>query len=438
MPATTHHANGLAFPDALMRAVKQRFLNVDHDHHGRERLYFDNAGGSFRLKAAVERFTQVDAIPDNAERIHATAVELQEIQARGTADVRTIFNAQGGSVYASLTASGAMFDMVRAVAENVPGTNMVTTVLEHPSSFDAMSLYAQGAGRELRVARSNPETGGVDADEIVRLVDKETCLLNVIYASNISGAKLDLEQIVRRAREIKPDLYIVVDAVQHAPHGLIDLQKTPVDGINMAPYKFFGCRGSGLSWVSDRAALLPHHKLAGKKPDFWDLGSSAPWQFAVVTEIVDYVCWLGGHFSDAAERRALFEAGIAHIELHERALLAALLDGSGEATGLRNIEGVTVFLDHPDLTKRDLIIGIGFDHLDCTQAVVEYGKRGVTVYERVASSIYSKRMLDSFGLEGTVRVSPLHCNSLADMEKFLHVTQEIALSAKGLRTGTAG
>lgn len=45
------------------------------------------------------------------------------------------------------------------------------------------------------------------------------------------------------ARAIKPDLYIVVDAVQHAPHGLIDLQKTPVDGVNIAPYKFFGCRG---------------------------------------------------------------------------------------------------------------------------------------------------------------------------------------------------
>ena len=97
-----------------------------------------------------------------------------------------------------------------------------------------------------------------------------------------------------------------------------------------------------------------------------------------------------------------------------------------------------VFLDHPDLTKRDLIIGIGFAHLDCTQAVVEYGKRGVTVYERVASSIYSKRMLDSFGLEGTVRVSPLHCHSIGDVEKFLQVTQEIAVSANGLRTGTGG
>jgi hypothetical protein len=182
------------------------------------------------------------------------------------------------------------------------------------------------------VAPSNPVTGGVDVEEIVRLVDKDTCLLNVIYASNISGAKLDMAEIVRRARAIKPDLYIVVDAVQHAPHGLIDLQKTPVDGINLAPYKFFGCRGSGLSWVSERAAVLPHHKLAGKKPDFWDLGSSAPWQFAVLTEIVDYVCWLGGQFTGATDatpdRRALFVAGIGHIELHERALLAALLDGN--------------------------------------------------------------------------------------------------------------
>ncbi len=426
MQADSQHPRGLAFSDALMREVKQRFLHVDHDHHGRERLYFDNAGGSFRLKAAAERFAAVDAVPDNTERIHATAVELQQVQARGSDDLRTVLNAEGGSVYASLTASGAMFDMVRAVAENVPGSNMVTTVLEHPSAFDAMSLYAQKCGRELRVAGSNRETGGIDVDEIVRHIDEDTSLLNVIHASNISGAKLDLERIVQRAREIKPDLHILVDAVQHAPHGLIDLQKTPVDGINLAPYKFFGCRGSGLSWMSDRAARLPHHKLAGKKPDFWDLGSSAPWQFAVMSEIVDYVCWLGGHFSQAKERRALFAAGIVHIELHERALLAALLDGTAAAPGLRSMAGVKVFLDHPDLTKRDLIIGIGFDRIDCTQAVVEYGRRGVTVYERVASSIYSKRMLESFGLEGTVRVSPLHCHSVEDMAKFLRVTREIA------------
>ena len=422
----SQHPQGLAFSVALMRQLRARFMGIEQDHRGRERLYFDNAGGSFRLKSAIERFAQVDAIPDNTERTHATAVELQAIQRRGCDDVRTILNASGGSIYASLTASGAMFDMVRAVAENIPGTNMVTTVLEHPSAFDAMSQYAARLGRELRVAPSNPVTGGIDVEAVVALVDQNTSVLNVIHASNISGAKLDIETIVRRAREIKPDLYILVDAVQHAPHGLIDLQKAPVDGINLAPYKFFGCRGSGIAWLSERAAALYHHKLSGKPATYWDLGSTAPWQFAVLTDIVDYVCWLGGHFTQETDRRARFVAGITHIELHERALLHTLLEGTSNATGLRHIPGVTVFLDYHDLSKRDLILAIGFEHLDCAQAVAEYAKRGVTVYERVASSIYSKRMLDSFGITGAVRVSPLHCHTPQEMEQFLRVTHNMA------------
>ena len=422
---------GQFFSPALMRSVRDRFLLVAHDAAGRERLYFDNAGGAFRLKAAIECFARVDAIPDNTERHHAAAVELQALQTRGIEDLRTILNATGGSVFASLTASGAMFDMVRAIAENVPGGNLVTTVLEHPSAFDAMTLYAERSGKELRVARSNPRTGGVDVEEIVGLVDADTCLLNVIYASNISGAKLDLEAIVRKARAIKPDLYIVVDAVQHAPHGLVDLQKTPVDGINLAPYKFFGCRGSGFSWLSDRAARLPHHKLGAKQANVWDLGSAAPWQFATLTAIVDYVGWLGSQASGSraspgAGRRESFVRGMEAIARHERALLARLLEGGSEAPGLRELPGVEVFLDHDDLGQRDLILAIGFEHIGCTEAVNEYEKRGVIVYERVASSLYSKRMLESFGLAGAVRVSPLHCNSPADVDRFLVITREIA------------
>lgn len=426
-PTTTSAGadRGEAFPADLSRQIKDRFLHVDHDFMGRKRLFFENAGGSLRLKAAVEAVAKVDSIPDSAERIHEVAAWLKQVQVRGTDDVRLLLNAKGGTVHASLTASGAMFDMVRAVAENVPGDNIVTTVLEHPSSYDAAAQYAQKLGKELRVARSNRVTGGIDVDEIVRLVDERTCMLVVIYASNISGAKLDLEQVVRRAREAKPGLYIVVDAVQHAPHGLIDLQKTPVDGINIAPYKFFGCRGSGFSWLSDRAAMLPHHRLAAKSPDFWDLGSAAPWQFAVMSEIVDYVCWIGGRFSDAQDRRALFARGMERIGLHERALLARLLDGSSAAPGLRNIPGVQVLLDHDDLPKRDLILAIAIDGLEHTQAVREYEKRGVIVYERVASSIYSGRMLNSLGLEGAVRVSPLHCHTFEDVDRFLAVTREI-------------
>jgi selenocysteine lyase/cysteine desulfurase len=355
---------------------------------------------------------------------------LQDIQTRGEEDICRILNARDGSVYLSLTASAAMFEMVRAVMENVPGTNAVTTVLEHPSSFDAMKLYCERTGKALRVAPSNAQTGGVDADAIVSLIDDDTALLSVMYASNISGAKLDIEAIVERARARKPDLFIIVDAVQHAPHAVIDLQKTPVDGINFAPYKFFGCRGAGVAWLSERLAELPHHRLDAKGKGVWELGSPAPAHFAVVSAIVDYAAWIGAQFSDAEDRRELFVQGMRRIEAHERALLSLMLDGVEGQRGLRAIDGVRVFWDHDDLARRDLIAGIGFDGLDQTAAVRAYEERGVIVYERIATSLYSGRMLRSFHLDGAVRISPLHCHGPGDIARFLALTQEIANASR--------
>ncbi|MGF6552278.1 aminotransferase class V-fold PLP-dependent enzyme [Paraburkholderia youngii] len=423
-------SQGQLFSASLMEQIKSCFHYVDHDVDGRARLFFDNAGGSFRLKAALDAFARIDALPDCPERIHERALYLQDIQTQGEADIRRILNARDGSVYLSLTASAAMFEMVRAVMEKVPGTNAVTTVLEHPSSFDAMKSYCERTGKALRVAPSNAGTGGVDVDAIVSLVDDETALLSVMYASNISGAKLDIAMIVERARAKKPGLFIIVDAVQHAPHAVIDLQKTPVDGINFAPYKFFGCRGAGVAWLSERLAELPHHRLDAKEKGVWELGSPAPAQFAVVSAIVDYVAWIGAQFSDAEDRRELFVRGMQRIEEHERALLSLMLDGVEGQRGLRAIEGVRVFWDHDDLTRRDLIAGIGFDGLDPTAAVRAYEERGVIVYERIASSLYSGRMLKSFGLGGAVRISPLHCHGPSDIARFLTVTEEIA-GAKG-------
>ncbi len=423
----SNYPNGLLFSEDLMQEIQEKFLYIKEDKFVGERLFFDNAGGSFRLKSVEEKFVELDSIPDCPERIHKMALYLQEVQKKGEDDIRLILNApESGSILTSLTASQVMFQMVGTIAENVPGTNMVTSVLEHPSAFDAMEYYAKKTGRELRVAQSNQQTGGVDADTIADLIDENTVLLSCMYASNITGAIYNMEEIVAKARAKKPDLFIICDAVQHAPHGVIDLQKTPVDGINFAPYKFFGYRGSGIGFVSERVAKMPHHKLSGNQPQVWELGSPAPAQYAAITEIVDYVCWLGKKFLDSDDRRALFVEGMTRIKLQERALLHRMLEGTEEIPGLRHMKGVKVFLDYKDLTTRDFILAMGFENLGYTEAVREYEKRNVIVYDRLASSIYSKRMLASFNMDGAVRVSPLHCNSVEEIDKFLQVTQELA------------
>jgi selenocysteine lyase/cysteine desulfurase len=47
---------------------------------------------------------------------------------------------------------------------------------------------------------------------------------------------------------------LIVDAVEHAPHGITDDRETQVVEMNVACYQFFGCGGSGIIWLSDRMA----------------------------------------------------------------------------------------------------------------------------------------------------------------------------------------
>lgn len=418
---------GQLFDKQLSKEIKGMFCHVDVDPvMNKRRIFFDNAGGSLRLKKANDMFKKMDELPDCPEHSNHTAKWLLDVQEKAYEDIQTIFNAKSGSIVTSLTASMVIFEMNRAIIENIPGTNVVTTALEHPSAYDSVVSYAEKAGKEVRVAKTNAVTGGVDVEEITKLIDKDTCLLSVIYASNISGAVLDMESIIKECRKIKPGLYIVVDSVQHTPHGALDLEKTPVDGINFAPYKFFGTRGFGVGFMSERAAKLPHDKLIAKPIGEWELGSPAPSQFASISEIVNYVCWIGSKFTDSKDRRALYVEGMNRINLHERALMYRMLNGSDNAEGLRSIKGVKVYLDYEDLSTRDFIMAVGFDNIDAQAAVKEYEKRGVIAFERVASSLYSARMLNSFGIDGVVRVSPLHCHDVDDIDEFLKITKEIA------------
>lgn len=77
------------------------------------------------------------------------------------------------------------------------------------------------------------------------------------------------------------------------------------------------------------------------------------------------------------------------------------------------------------MTNRDLISAISIDGIGFTEAVAEYYKRGVTVYERVNTSLYSKRIVESLGLDGAIRVSPLHCHDTGDIDEFLKITAQL-------------
>ena len=418
------------FDPALQKEIKERFFYVNEDYSGRKRQFFENSGGSLRLRAAVSEKARLEAIPDCPERVHDTSMMLRKVKADGVRDImEIIFGAAPGhgALVTELTASQCMFQIVRVIMENAGfGTNAVTTSLEHPSAYDSVKLYCERTGREFRVAMADPATGGVDIEEILSKVDENTTLLSVMSASNVTGYLFDMETICREARKKNPDIFIVSDAVQHMPHGVLDVEICGLDGCTFAPYKAFGIRGCGYGYVSDRVARMPHHKLLAKAENEWELGTFPHSNFAAITAVVDYVCWLGGHFTEAEDRRALFRTGMERIHLQEHSLLIHMMEGTPEVPGLRHIPGVTVFFDSSDTEDRDLISAVGIDGMDLTEAVAEYYRHGITVFERLNTSLYSKRIVESMGITGCIRVSPLHCHDTSDIDDFLRVTAEIA------------
>lgn len=422
--------HGILFSDEYQESLKEQFYYADEDPEHGPRLFFENSGGSLRLKKAVEVKCAVEQFPDCPERVRGRGLELQSYIKNGTKEIlEVVFGAKSGALVTELSASQAMYQAVGTVMENVAwGTNAVTSSLEHPSAHDAVEYYCKKTGREFREVPANKTTGGIDPDEIMKYVDKDTCLLSIMAASNISGNIMDIKEITRRAKEINPDIYVVSDAVQHAPHAVIDVEDWGVDIANFAPYKFFGVRGCGFAYVSDRVAKMPHHKLIQKDADVWSLGTPTPGNFAAMMAVIDYVCDIGAHFSDATDRRALYVEGMNRIHLQERALLYRMLEGTKEVPGLRHIKNVEVYVDMEELTFKDLIVAMGIRGIEYSECVQKYLEHGVTVFERLRSSMYSKRIVEALGIEGAIRVSPLHCHGTSDIDRFLKITKEIAES----------
>ena len=196
--------NGLLFEDEFITSLKEKFYCADADPNGEKRLFFDNSGGSLRLRTAVEAKASLEAYPDCPERNQPMALELTSIVERGTRELlELVFAAKSGALISELTASQTMFQMVGIIMENVPGTNAVVSVLEHPSAFDAVEYYCKKTNKELRVIPANPATGEIEPDAVARLVDENTCLLSVTSASNVCGTIMDLPAIVEAARKKK-------------------------------------------------------------------------------------------------------------------------------------------------------------------------------------------------------------------------------------------
>ncbi len=408
----------------LLDQVRARFAYVDSCPFQGPRVFFENAGGALTLKTVVETSAKYAAIPDNQGRDNPASHKLVDIINASKAKMRTLFNVSHGQFFVGESGTELLFRLIRtAIVGAEQGGLVLGSTLEHPASRSAATRWAEITGKAYVAVAHNDATGTVTAQDYADQVSPDVRVATILHTSPVTGMSVDVAAISAVIRETAPDCFIIVDGIQHASHGHIDIEACNVDGYVVSPYKVFSRHGYGVAWASDRLTALPHEGLVGGPADNWELGTRDTGAYATFSDVVDYFDWLGGQFTDSKEPRARIEAAAAAIHDHEKSLTDAMLFGVGNLKGLAEMPGVTIIggISNP---AREGLVSLSVDGIDAIDLVAALNERGIRTHVRKADH-YSGNVLTPLGLASCVRVSLCHYNSEREVAQFLAAMQEI-------------
>ena len=415
------------FNESLLSEIRDRFHHVDTCPYQGPRVFFENAGGSLTLKSVVEVNTRLASIPDNQGRDNPASHELVRIINQSREDMRTFLGAESGPVFIGESGTELLFRLVRAaILGSAKGGNVVGSTLEHPATVSAGKRWSEVAGKEFRAVLHNNATATVTADDYRPLVDADTRVATIIHTSPVTGMSVDIKAVAAVIRAASPDCIIVVDGIQHAPHGDLDIDSYDIDAYTVSAYKVFSRHNYGFAWLSPRLSKLPHDHLDGTPDDFWELGTRDTSAFACFSEVVNYLDWLGSNFTSSEQRRERVLAAGKAIKDQESHLVDVMINGTDDQKGLREMPEVVVIGGH-DNPHREGLVSLYAENIACADVVSQLNAAGVRTHVR-KNDYFSGNILEPLNRPTCVRVSMCHYNTRHEVLQFLQAMETIIAS----------
>ncbi len=413
----------IADTPGLMEAVRNRFAHVETCPFEGPRIFFENAGGALRLKSVIDTSATFAGYPDNQGRANPASQALMDTIARGKADMALFFNAPGGQCFVGESGTEILFRMIRTAALGAAdGGQMLGSTLEHPASASAMARWAEVTGRPHRRVVHDDATGTVDVAAYRAALTPDTRVATIVHTSPVTGMAVDVEAIAAAIRQVAPECFIIVDGIQHASHGAVDVAAIGADGYALSPYKMFSRHGYGVGWASDRLTACPKEQIANGPAANWEMGTRDAGAYATFSDVVDYLDWLGAQFTESTDRRARLEAAGRAIRAHEERLIRAMLHGLDNLPGLAQMDGVQL-IGGDAVEGREGVVSLRLAGMPSADLVEHLREQGIRVHIR-KNDHYCSNILGPLGLEDCIRVSVCHYNTEDEVRRFLSAMQQ--------------
>lgn len=404
--------------------VRDRFPALAITDDARARVYLDNPAGT-QVPGSVAEAVASCLIETNANLggFFPTSVASEEVVVgahRAMADFLGAGAAEEIVIGANMTT--LTFHLSRSICRDfAPGDEIIVTRMDHEGDIAPWLEIAEENGLVVRWLPFDGETWQVEAAALEELLSERTKLLALNYASNLTGSINDVRALVARAKAAGALVY--VDAVQFAPHGLVDVQAIGCDFLVCSPYKFFGPHLGVLWGRKDLLQELHAYKcrcVSEALPDKFELGTPQIELLAGLTATVDYFAWLGGEAGATGTRRERIAAAYEASIRYENPLALELISGLSSLPGIA-IHGIT----NPNRIGQR-VPTVSFTHASRKPAAIaeSLAGRGVFVWSGHNYALEVVRQLGIDEDEGIVRIGIAHYNTEAEIERTLACVAE--------------
>lgn len=220
-------------------------------------IYLDNAATSKMSKTAINAMLPyMDTIYGNPSSLHtkgqAAAEALTDARMRiaaciGALPEEIIFTSGGSEADNQAILSAAM------QGEKKGKKHIIATAFEHHAVLHTLQkLEKQGFEITLLDVHEN---GIVFPHQVEEAIQKNTCLVSVMYANNEIGTIQPIKEIGKICKAKGVPFH--TDAVQAAGHLAIHVKDENIDMLSLSAHKFHGPKGIGVLYVKKGMVLYP-------------------------------------------------------------------------------------------------------------------------------------------------------------------------------------
>ena len=232
-------------------------------HRDRPLVYLDNAASSQRPSAVLEAMDRCyQTTYANVHRgIHWLSEQASAEYEQARRKVRQFINASHFNeiVFTSGTTSAINLVARSWGDQNLqPGDEILLTIFEHHSNIVPWQQLADRTRAQVRFVNITDD-GMLDLEDLQRKINDRTRVLSFAAVSNVLGTEVPVQQVVELARQ--RGIVTVVDAAQHVPHAVTDVQQWGADFVAFSGHKMLGPTGIGI--------LYGRQELLLAMPPFW-------------------------------------------------------------------------------------------------------------------------------------------------------------------------